>query len=465
MTESRPASPSLRSRLIRRLVLLQAILLTLLVVLVVGTLWGSGLLLDDRDEDHVIDIVQQALTRDAAGQLGLRPTPALQKLRTDIPDLWFVVRDRQGHSLSEGTIPEEFGRIGGALDHISQARLGWQFLDDDPKKPAARLKRVESAAGNVQILTATQGKMSSGKAFQAMATVLVGFGLPSLLLMTCATFIATPMVIRRTFDGLNVATEQARQIDVDKRGARLPLAKVPAEIVPLVTAVNEALTRLDEGYIRHKRFVANAAHELRTPIAILTTRLEALPPGPDKARLLDDVARLANLAEQLLDIQRLDQSRTSFVPVDLVVLGRHVAADLAPLAIAAGYQIEFQTDDDRIETMGDPAALERVLTNLVQNAIQHAGRRGTITIAVAPPATIDVIDQGAGIPAEQRAQIFEPFHRLHPLDRGAGLGLHLVREIVQLHDGRVTVVDGPQGGACFRVSLLPVATALTPSIS
>jgi signal transduction histidine kinase len=449
----RPLRSSLRSRLVWRLVPLQASLLALLVLLVVGTLWGTGLLLDDRDEDHVIDIVQQAVTRDAAGGLTLRSTPELRHLRAEIPDLWFIIRDRQGHVLSEGAVPPEFARIGDALDHISQARLGWQLLDDDPRKPAARLKRVETAAGNVQVLTATQGKMSAGKAVLALATVFAGFVLPSLVLMTLVTLVATPLVVRRALAGLGIAADRARQIDIDKRGTRLPLTSVPTEIAPLVTAVNDALARLDEGYARHKRFVADAAHELRTPIAILTTRLETLPASPDKTRLLEDAARLANLAEQLLDIQRLDQSRATFTRIDLVTIGRHVAADLAPLAIAAGYQIEFDCEAEPIESLGDQIAIERVLTNLVQNAIQHAGRRGTISIGVSRPATIDVVDQGAGIPEEQRARIFEPFYRLHPLDRGAGLGLNLVREIVQLHGGHVTVLDGPQGGACFRVSL------------
>ncbi|MFX5582980.1 histidine kinase dimerization/phospho-acceptor domain-containing protein, partial [Acinetobacter baumannii] len=82
---------------------------------------------------------------------------------------------------------------------------------------------------------------------------------------------------------------------------------VPAEVVPLVNAVNEALNRLDIGYGKHKRFLADAAHELRTPIAILQTRLEDLASGPVQARLLADVARLSLMAEQLLDLQRLDQ--------------------------------------------------------------------------------------------------------------------------------------------------------------
>jgi signal transduction histidine kinase len=449
----------LRSRLSWRLISLQAALLAAFILLVIGALWISGLLVE-RDEDHVIDIVQRALTRDAQGGLTLRPTGELTQLREETPDLWFLVRDTQGHALSEGTVPPEFAGIGDALDHVSQARLGWQLLDDDPRKQPARLKRVNTDAGNVQVLTATQRKVSSGKALLAASLGFFGFALPGLLLMAAATLVATPVVVRRAFAELDKTADQARQIDFRQRGVRLSVDHIPREVAPLVAAVNDALARLDQGYSRHQRFVADAAHELRTPIAILNTRLESLPPGPDKARLLEDCARLATLAEQLLDLQRLDHCGNPPTRVDLVALAQGVAAELAPLAIAAGYELALDADAERIETTGDRAALERALTNLVQNAIQHGGRRGTIGIHVRPPATIDVADQGEGIPADQRALVFEPFYRLTPLDRGAGLGLNMVREIARVHHGDVAVFDGPNGGACLRLTL-PVAPPAT----
>ncbi|MET4071836.1 signal transduction histidine kinase [Bradyrhizobium sp. S3.2.6] len=445
----------LRSRLSWRLLALQAALLLALVAVVVGALCASGFVLADRDEDRVIDVVERALARNAEGDLTLRQTPDLKQLRAETPDLWFLVRDRQGHSLTEGAAPAEFAAIGGSLDQISQARLGWQMFEDDPRKPAARLKRVDTDAGNVQIITATQGRLTGAKALLMTSLAFLGIALPGLLVMGTATFIATPMIVQRAFRGLDATADQARRIDIHQRGARLSVEKVPLEVVPLVTAVNEALARLDQGYARHKRFVADAAHELRTPIAILNTRLESLPSGPDKTRLLEDAARLATLAEQLLDIQRLDRCGHPFTRVDLVAMAQSAAADLAPLAIAAGYELELDAPATLIETIGDAAALERALTNLVQNAIQHGPRRGTIGIRVSKPACIEVTDEGAGIPGDQREQIFEPFYRLTPLDRGAGLGLNMVREIVLLHGGQVSVTDGVDGGTCFRMTLRP----------
>jgi len=370
-----------------------------------------------------------------------------------------LIRDRQGRSLAEGSVPAEFAGIGGALDDIGHAKLGWDHAQDNPYRRSARMKRVDTAVGNVQIVATTDGKISEVKSAIQIGLVFLGLTLPSLALMTLATLIATPMVVRNALAGLDDAAHQAREINIDKRGTRLPVGTVPVEIAPLVSAVNDALGRLDEGYERHRRFLADAAHELRTPIAILTTRLEALPQGDEKRRLIEDVARLANLTEQLLDLQRLEQHIAELSGLDLVTICAQVTANLAPMAIAAGYEISLQSDAERIHTWGDQSALERAVINLVQNAIQHGGRHGAIIVAARLPSTIEVTDQGPGIPPSQREQVFEPFHRLQPLALGAGLGLNLVREIVRLHHGEVSVGDGPSGGACFRITLPPIGAA------
>src|SRR5690349_20389666 len=150
----------LRSKLTWRLVTLQAALLIAIITLVIGALWACGLPVLERDEDRVMDIVRTSLGRDDTGRLVLRPTVELKQLREETPDLWFLVRDRQGETLSEGKVPDAFTTIGGALDHISQARLGWQMFEDDPRKPPARMKRVNTDVGNVQIISATQGPIS-----------------------------------------------------------------------------------------------------------------------------------------------------------------------------------------------------------------------------------------------------------------------------------------------------------------
>jgi signal transduction histidine kinase len=126
-----------------------------------------------------------------------------------------------------------------------------------------------------------------------------------------------------------------------------------------------------------------------------------------------------------------------------------VVLDLAPLAFAAGYEMSFEQEDDTIVVTGDQTSLERALTNLVQNAIDHGQRRGTILVRVTRAGRIEVSDDGDGIPADERAQIFEPFRRLRAGGRGAGLGLDLVQTIMRLHGGQVEVTEAPSGGACM----------------
>jgi signal transduction histidine kinase len=192
---------------------------------------------------------------------------------------------------------------------------------------------------------------------------------------------------------------------------------------------------------------------LRTPVAILQTRVETLLDGPDRSRILADASRIAVLAEQLLDLQRLGGRKAPLIPLDLVGLCRSVVADMAPLAISQGYELSFEPDEEPILALADDASLQRALMNVVQNAIEHGGNRGTITIKVGANRVIDISDQGNGIPEEDRDAVFDAFHRLIPKDRGTGLGLNLVQEIVRYHGGEITISDSPSGGASFRISL------------
>jgi signal transduction histidine kinase len=441
---------SLRRRLTRRLLAFQAAVL----LLVTAVLAASGSLFDLSSADATIERLRGAVIRDAAGGLAL-DQGRLAPLRADVPDLWFVIRDRSGRQLSEGAVPAAFAGLGGALDTVGQARLGWTI--DDPPGPTGRMRWVGSPAGEIQVLTGSEGPLSLSLIGLSVGLVLLKTVLPILAVMALGTLVATPLVVRGALAGLDRAAAQAQRIDIDQRGARLPVKGLTREVEPLVTAVNGALARLDDGYERQQRFLADAAHELRTPIAILSTRVAALPSGPDRTRLREDVARLATLAEQLLDLQRLDR-QAPLEPVDLAEVTRQVLGDLAPLAFAAGYQMAFEEDPGPAVVTGDRRALERALTNLVQNAIDHGGRRGIITVRAAP-GRIEVRDQGVGIPESQRDRVFEAFHRLQPQGRGTGLGLDLVQAIMRRHGGRVEVGDAPGGGARFGL-VFPLPTAI-----
>ncbi|GAB7217232.1 hypothetical protein OS42_38450 [Dickeya oryzae] len=139
--------------------------------------------------------------------------------------------------------------------------------------------------------------------------------------------------------------------------------------------------------------------------------------------------------------------------VDLIKLAERVVADNAPLAIGAGYDIAFDAQANEVWTMADALAIERALTNLIQNAIKYGGHSGLISVSVGSEGSIDVQDEGKGIPISERERIFEPFHRLIHDGKGAGLGLDLVRKIMELHSGAAELVYGENQshGAHFRL--------------
>ncbi|KRD60562.1 MULTISPECIES: HAMP domain-containing sensor histidine kinase [unclassified Ensifer] len=444
------ASHSFKWRLVGWLVLFETVATLVVIAIAVGLLWVTGYLIDGYENGNV-DVLKDAITRNQNGDLVLQETPDLTRLRQQAGNIWFIVRDKEGYSLSEGEVPDAFAFATAGLEHMNDARF--RLSPDKNARPEAVVKWLESPAGSVQIFSGTEGELTLSRLLLSTTGAFLTIFVPMLLLLAFATVVVTPIVVRRMLSGLSHAASHAAHIEYDQRGIQMPVADVPSEFLPLVTAVNDALVRLDDGYTRHKRFLAQAAHELRTPVAILGARIASLPPGPDKTRLNEDVTRLSILAGQLLDLERLDAQKDEFRPVDLAALAERVIVALAPLAFGAGYEMTFEADQRPVMVTGDEASLERALTNLVQNAIDHGGRRGTITVKVDSQGSIDVCDDGDGIPRSETDKIFEPFQRLRKDGKGAGLGLNLVQKIAHLHGGYVDVARSASGGACMRIVL------------
>jgi signal transduction histidine kinase len=326
-------------------------------------------------------------------------------------------------------------------------QLTWADLRDrqPPFRLTAVIRQETGPAGSLTIMG--HGRLVSVSLVSLMALNLAV--VPIFLLLCGVSLIVTPWIVRRSLAGVVRIAAEANRIDIERRGVRLTETEVPREIAPLVRAVNEALSRLDDGYERQRRFIASAAHELRTPIAILRIKTETA--GETAVRRLGgEIDRLANLAEQLLDLQRLDGA-LSTKQIDLALLVRQVAADLAPLLIAADRDVEVVIEDAK-SICGDAGAIERAITNLVQNAIQHGGRHLILRVL---QSTIEVEDNGPGIPPDERARVFEPFHRVRPRPSGSGLGLNLVQQVVDRHGGSVSIVEARGGGTIVRMVFPP----------
>lgn len=389
-------------------------------------------------EEKVARVAAEAIERDEEGALRIRSTPELEDLRAQSPGLWFVAEDDRGETVSSGQVPPHFDSMRGRLRDLSFGQIRGRY---PPHDVTAVIRREEGPAGSLTVIA--HGMLSELSFTVLMASNL--FVIPVCLVLALLSTIVTPWIVRRSLAGVYRIAREADRIDVDQRGLRLSEAYVPREVAPLVRAINAALGRLDDGYERQRRFIASAAHELRTPIAILRLKIDSAD-EPATRNLASDVERLECLAEQLLDIQRLDQNR-QFEPVDLAALARGVAGDLAPLLIASGRSVEVKVEPSRTIT-GDAAALERLLSNLVHNAAQHGGHEIVIRTC---QTSIEVEDDGPGIPEDQRERVFEPFHRLRPRSSGSGLGLSLVQQVAERHNARVSIIGAPNGGTIVRV--------------
>ena len=243
----------------------------------------------------------------------------------------------------------------------------------------------------------------------------------------------------------------------------LPEAPLPEEVRPLVSALNDLLARLGRALDRERAFIADAAHELRTPLAAVSLQLQVLertPEGSEReqalARLKAGVQRCTRLVQQLLDLARQGEAAAGrpFARVDLFDVAREVAIEQAPLAAARG--VDFGLDAVTAPIQGDPEGLRVALGNLVDNAIRHTPPGGKVVIQVrvdGDAAIVEVLDTGPGIPRAERERVFDRFHRGGGAEgSGSGLGLAIVREIAGRHGATVELADRDGGpGLCVRM--------------
>jgi signal transduction histidine kinase len=317
---------------------------------------------------------------------------------------------------------------------------------------------VAASAGNRTVLLA-RSRENLVEATQAL-TLLLGVGLPLLLLIVGAT--------TWRLAGRALAPVDAMRADVDAISAaalhrRVPLPATRDEIDRLAATMNRMLDRLERARVRERAFIADASHELRSPIAAIRQHAEVALAHPDRTSTSDLAAiahaesmRMQVLVDDLLLLARADEKglrRSSSPPVDLddLVFGEATRLRGEGVAVDTSAVSPVRVD-------GDGATLRRMLRNLAENAARHA--RGKVALALAEvdgEAMIHVDDDGPGIPAADRRRVFDRFVRLDEsrsrAGGGSGLGLAIVAEIAAAHSGDVTVGESPLGGARFTVRI------------
>ena len=455
MADARPEQPSIRRRLLTYLV--TALLLVILGVAVVTYVVAHRSANDAYDRsllDPALDISEH-MRVDAEGIHVDLPQNALEALVYDQVDQ--VIYQLRG---PDGTL------VAGVQDLPLPAGLAagdHRFADIEYRGAPMRVAALRGANGAYVQVAETLHKRHQlvAEILSAEIATMLVVGLAAIALAWVGIANGLRPLERLRNDLLARSIRDLRP---------LTPAPAPAEIAPVIDAFNALLAQLRDASTMQQRFVANAAHQLRTPLAGLQMHLELLLRHDLAADVRDEIDRLrgasvraSRLATQLLALARAEPGQVHRRPLqrlDLRQVAGEAARDWAPRAVALDRDLGFQLDPAMI--LGDATLLPEIVNNLVDNALRYTPRGGTITVRTGYDGGrpyLAVEDNGPGIPERERGNVLERFYRLPDVPGdGSGLGLSIVKEAAERHGGAIEIGPGEGGrGTCVRVVFPPLA--------
>jgi two-component system, OmpR family, sensor histidine kinase TctE len=273
---------------------------------------------------------------------------------------------------------------------------------------------------------------------------------PPIILLLIAVVGVVVVTVLSSLRSLRAVSRQASMLSLNRLDERLHAKNLPRELVSLVQAVNGSLDRLEADYRAQREFTANAAHQLRTPLATLRARLESRFSVQELGDVTFEIEQLARLVEQLLCLARLDsEEQFQFATFDAYAVALEVARELVPVALEAEHFVTAATPDASVLTHGNATLTRLVFRNLIENAIQYTPAGTSITLSAESGAVI-IADDGPGIAAETAASLFERFRRgPNASGPGAGLGLAIAKYIMDRQGGRLSLDATVARGARF----------------
>ncbi|HEX5497291.1 MAG TPA: ATP-binding protein [Mycobacteriales bacterium] len=442
--------------------------LTLLAtaVLAAGLAAGSALLFGtlQRTEMSTLDAGAQRTARNVAALVnaGRLPDPIPAGVGTAVVQVVDSTgRVRAASANADHLVPMLAGRELGEIRRGERLVVSGDRIGQDDQVRVVGVTAGPPADPQTVVVAVSLRDVRQG--LGALRTALT-VGLPILLVALAVLGWYVVGLALRPVDALRAGAEE---ISGTGGSRRLPVPGATDEVHRLATTLNDMLTRLEEASTRQRRFVSDAAHELRSPLASIRTQVEVADRLADwdgvAEGVLDDVRRLSRLVDDLLVLAGLDEARGRphrRVPVDLAGLARAVAAG------HTGGPVPVRVSGlDSAMASGDPDGLRRVLANLVDNAVRHASAAVTVVVGPVDPtwAVVAVCDDGAGIPEAHRAAVFDRFTRLDDArsrqSGGAGLGLAIVGDTVRAHGGTIALEDaGPGLRAVLRLPGTPPAS-------
>ncbi len=473
--------------------------LLLLWPMSLGLTWVVAQAIAARPYDRELADVVRALARQATVQAAGENTEAARAeiersalvLRRDDDDdrTYFQVLGRRGELLAgESGLAVPGEEPGAAAD--GGVRFRDDLIGDEPVRVAYLwLPAPPGAAGRSESLV--QVAETLGKRSQLATEIIKGVILPQFVILPLAVVLVWFALAR----GIRPLAELQQRIRKRESTDLSPIAEgdVPDEVAPLVRAINDLLQRLDRTIATQRHFLADAAHQLKTPLAGLRMQAELATREIDSGRgdpasmkhTLRQIAlstqRAAHMVNQLLSMARAEDNGQAarHQQVDLSAVTRAVVRDFVPRAIERRIDLGYEGPETHEATKlrGEPVLLSEMVRNLVDNALQYTPAGGTVTARVVPDpfgqvVVLQVEDTGPGIAPAEREAVFRPFYRaLDTQVDGSGLGLAIVAEVAQRHAAEVTVTDarprtGPTAstpGALFTVRFPLIAPQTQPA--
>ncbi len=333
----------------------------------------------------------------------------------------------------------------------------------EPVRVAAMVKRLydESVKQPVLIQVAETGELRHSMSWQ----IVSASALKELVLILLAAALMWWAVNR----GLRPLYKLRNQVSQRSRAdlSRMDVDLVPTELKPLIDAINDHTAQVARITSAQKQFVADAAHQLKTPLALLRTQADFASKQQDLAavnEVLDDLRsnteRVSHLVDQLLALNRAEAAAPELTPIDLCELARSTTFEWLPLALRKSIDLGFEGEGPA-KIKGHKILLHELIANLLDNAIRFTPQSGHVTLRIAAHdavAKLYVEDSGPGIPEDERARIFDRFYQIPGRDSpGCGLGLAITREIATLHKATLSLHDRPAGHGTVFVVEFPLA--------
>ncbi len=448
MTPPKPETPSLRRKLLAWL------LAPLLVLWAVGSVVAYFLAINFANVAYDRALFES--TRSLAEQVRIvedkaiveLPRAAMEILLSDVNDrVYFKVTGRRGQLVAgDSSLPAPGESFVADLPvfhdgfmHGNKVRIAslYTILPEDPRPV---LVQVAETLNKRHILA---------------NEILAGMILPQLVLILLAALIVWLGVGR----GLSPLQQLREKIASRSHRDLRPVEELnaPQEVQPIVYAINDLMARLSTAIDAQQRFIADAAHQLRTPLAGLKAQITVAlkEPDPEQRQLAlrqlnTSSERTIRLVNQMLALARVEPGADKLGaarPIDLNVLAREATREWVPVAIRKQIDLGFEEPAQPFLLPGEELSLKMLLDNLIDNALRYSppGSRVTVRVRSGDTTTLEVEDNGPGIPPHARELVFERFYRVSQNEEGSGLGLSIVREIVHLHQAEITLETPPDG--------------------